>query len=132
MKFLIDESISHTVAARLRDAGHDAVHVGDLEMLGADDETVMAAALDQQRVLVSADTDFGTLLAPSGASGPSVILFRREGRRPADQAALLLANIEAFSEPSDAHFIAVIGADRIRIRPLPITRLEPLNPRRAT
>lgn len=73
-------------------------------------------------MLVSADTDFGTLLALSGAAGPSVILFRREGRRPADQAALLLANIDAFGDPSDDRFIAVVGADRIRIRALPIAR----------
>ncbi len=120
MRFLIDESVSHTVAAPMRDAGHDAVHIGDLGMLGTDDEAVMATALDQDRVLVTADTDFGALLALSGAPGPSVILFRREGRRPADQAALLIANIDAFRAPSEAHFIAVIGADRIRIRPLPI------------
>ncbi len=79
----------------------------------------MATALEQGRVLVSADTDFGALLALSGASAPSVILFRREGRRPVDQAALLIANAEAFEEPDD-HFIAVVGTDRLRIRPLPI------------
>jgi predicted nuclease of predicted toxin-antitoxin system len=120
VKFLIDESLSRSVAARLSDAGHDAVHIGDLGLLGTDDETVMATALDQDRVQVTADTDFGALLALSGAPGPSVILFRRGGRRPTDQAALLIANIEAFREPIDDHFIAVIGTDRIRIRPLPI------------
>lgn len=121
MRFLVDESISHTVARRLTEAGQDAVHVGDLEMLGADDEAVMAVCIDQDRILVSADADFGTLLALSGAPGPSVILFRREGRRPADQAALLLANIDTFDQPTDEAFIAVIGTDRIRIRPLPIS-----------
>lgn len=80
----------------------------------------MAKALDEDRILVTADTDFGTLLAMSGAPGPSVILFRREGRRPADQAALLIANGEAFKEPDD-NFIAVVGTDRIRFRPLPIS-----------
>lgn len=121
MNFLIDESLSRTVAARLGEAGHDAVHIGDLDLLGADDETVMATALEQDRVLVSAATDFGALLALSGASAPSVSLFRREGRRPADQAALLIANVEAFEEP-EGHFIAVVGTDRLRIRPLPIAR----------
>ena len=122
MKFLIDESVSHTVAQRLRDAEHDAIHIGDLGLLGTDDETVMATALDLGRVLVTADTDFGALLALSGAPGPSVILFRREGRRPTDQAALLIGNVEALRDPIDDHFIAVISADRICIRPLPISR----------
>lgn len=123
MRFLIDESISRSVAERLRDAGHDVVHIGDLGLLGADDETVMATALDQERVLVTADTDFGALLALSGAAEPSVILFRREGRRPTEQAALLIANVDAFCEPTGDHFIAVIGAGRIRIRPLPIASI---------
>ncbi|MDZ7732492.1 MAG: DUF5615 family PIN-like protein [Acidimicrobiia bacterium] len=120
MRFLIDESLSHTVAVRLAEANHDAVHIGDLGLLGADDETVMATALEQNRVLVSADTDFGALLALSGAPAPSVILFRREGRRPAGQAELLIANVEAFAQ-SKNHFIAVVGTHRLRIRPLPIS-----------
>jgi len=63
----------------LSDAGHDAVHVGDLALLGATDETVMAAALDDSRIVVSADTDFGEVLAASIAQYPSVILLRRKG-----------------------------------------------------
>lgn len=48
-----------------------------------------------ERILVSADTDFGGLLARSGASTPSVILIRRlTGRRAAEQAAIILANLD--------------------------------------
>ena len=86
---------------------------------------VLAAALEHDRVLVSADTDFGALLALSGASGPSVILFRREGRRPSDQAALLLANVDSFRDPLGDNFIAVVGRGHVRVRPLPIARRSP-------
>ena len=120
MRFLIDESLSQVVARRLTDAGHDAVHVGDVAMLGAADELVMAEARRGSRILVTADTDFGALLAVSGASDPSVILFRREGRRPEIQADLLIGNVDLFDEPTADGFIAVVGADRIRIRGLPI------------
>lgn len=120
MRFLIDESLSRTVAARLGEAEHDAVHVGDLGLLGATDDVVMAAALEGDRVLVSADTDFGTLLALTGAPGPSVVILRRGDHRPAAQASLLLANLSVFEEASGEGFIAVIDADRIRMRSLPI------------
>jgi predicted nuclease of predicted toxin-antitoxin system len=48
LKLLIDESLSARVAHLLCDAGHEAVHVGDLGLLGAPDDDVMAAARDDE------------------------------------------------------------------------------------
>jgi len=36
VRFLVDESLSARVAALLRDTGHDAVHVGDRNLFGAE------------------------------------------------------------------------------------------------
>ena len=83
LRFLIDECLSARLGVLLSDAGHDAVHVGDLGLLGGTDETVMAAALDDRRIVVSADTDFGETLAASIAQYPSVLLLRRKGRTAA-------------------------------------------------
>jgi predicted nuclease of predicted toxin-antitoxin system len=80
VRFLIDECLAQRVGELLAASGHDAVHVSDIGLLGAVDELVMAAAEADSRVVVSADTDFGGLLAKSGAKQPSVILFRREDR----------------------------------------------------
>jgi predicted nuclease of predicted toxin-antitoxin system len=61
VRFLIDESMSARVAELLVVAGHDAVYVGDLGLLGAPDTHVMVAARQSGRSVVSADTDFGEL-----------------------------------------------------------------------
>lgn len=41
MRFLIDECLSPTLATLLRDHGHDAVHLVELDSLGAPDLVVM-------------------------------------------------------------------------------------------
>ncbi|HEX7131765.1 MAG TPA: DUF5615 family PIN-like protein, partial [Iamia sp.] len=83
MRFLLDQNISPLVADLLGDAGHDAVHVRDLGLSRADDDEVLSAAADGDRILVSSDTDFGELLARSNRSTPSLVLLRRQGRRRA-------------------------------------------------
>jgi predicted nuclease of predicted toxin-antitoxin system len=75
----------------------------------------------RQRVLISADTDFGTLLARSGAASPSILLIRRlAGRRAADQSALIQANLPQVTSDLDAGAVVVLGDEWIRIRRLPI------------
>jgi predicted nuclease of predicted toxin-antitoxin system len=121
MRLLLDENLSPALSRFLIEAGHDVVHVRDRGLTSATDDVVLALAAAEGRVLISADTDFGTLLARSGATEPSVVLIRRAvGRRAAEQARLLIANLPVAKDDLEDGAVVVLGEKTLRIRRLPI------------
>lgn len=123
MKLLVDQNIARRVAALLRDAGHDAVHVAERGLSAAADDVILELARAEGRVLISEDTDFGALLVATGSDAPSFVLIRgAEPVTPDKQASLLIANLPTVAEELEAGAIVVLARGRLRVRPLPVRR----------
>lgn len=122
MRLLIDQNLARRVAMLLREAGHDAVHIGDRGLSSSEDDEILALDVAESRVLVSEDTDFGALLARSGSRLPSFVLIRAaEPLTPAEQSALLVANLPGVEGNLAAGAVVVLGRGRLRLRPSPIS-----------
>ncbi len=120
MKLLLDQGLPRSAVVLLRDAGIDAVHTGEIGLAAADDETILAGAREEGRVIVTLDADFHALLALSGAASPSVIRIRMEGLRGEALAELLRTILMDWSNELDAGAILTIQPGRIRYRHLPL------------
>ena len=125
MRFLVDQNRSPRLAQLLRQAGHDAVHTLERGLEQADDDVLLDMARDEQRIVISGDTDFGALLALARRRSPSVILFRSRHHRTAEQqVAVILEHINDLADDLTNGAVAVITDERIRVRRLPLLHNE--------
>lgn len=89
MKLLLDKNLSFRLCGMLETHGHDVVHVDDLDLGDADDDVILVRAREEERIVVSSDTDFSGLLAAERAASPSMILTRAIAKLPAREMAAL-------------------------------------------
>ena len=116
MKFLLDENLSPLHARTVRSLGHDAVSVVELGLSGADDPAVRAVAIEQDRILITLDGDFGNVLRYPPTVTPGVLRFRLH---PATEEAIdgaLRWAIARLAEMDLRGKLVVVDGHRIRIR----------------
>lgn len=122
MKLIVDNALAPSVSRRLCEAGYDSIHVRDRNMQAATDEEIFTLAEREERVIISADTDFGTLLALRSQRLPSFLLLRRQrDKTPESTATLLVSLLPKVSSDLISGAVVVVTDDRVRIRPLPVT-----------
>jgi predicted nuclease of predicted toxin-antitoxin system len=116
MRFLADENFPGSAVRSLSAANHDVVWVRT-ERPGSSDQSVLAWAAREKRIVLTFDKDFGELAYRSGLPASSgIILFRIAMPSASDAGERLAARV---AERSDwaGHF-SVIEPARVRMRPL--------------
>ncbi len=88
MNFVADESSARPVIQALREAGHDVVAIAEVAK-GATDEEVLDRALNEKRVLMTEDRDFGELVYARCRPSTGVILVRFHSRARREKPAVV-------------------------------------------
>ena len=121
MRWLLDQGLPRSTVNHLGEAGHDAIHVGDIGMAAAPDSAILARAATEQRIVVTFDSDFHSLLAASQAVSPSVIRIREEGLKGNVVAKLLIHISGRFLKDLTDGCAMSCQNREIRLRKLPIS-----------
>jgi predicted nuclease of predicted toxin-antitoxin system len=120
VNFLIDMPLSPHLAAWLEARGHDAVHALHVGLDRAPDERLLQYALEQGRVVITADLDFPRLMALARAAAPGIILVRGGANTEEEVARRLQRALERVPEAELTRSIVVLEKNRIRRRLLPL------------
>lgn len=115
MKFIVDESSGAAVAEYLRRTGHDVLAVAEV-LPQADDQDILARAVDEERIVVTNDKDFGELTFRSGQAHHGILLLRLRDESPANRVRMVQVVLEQHADQLADHF-TVATESGIRIRP---------------
>jgi predicted nuclease of predicted toxin-antitoxin system len=140
VKFLIDNALPPRVADLLVAADHEAIQFGPMECTPPATRRSWSSH-EKRDELLSADSDFGVILASQAASHPSFILFREPNVLVAeDYVAALLSSLPLLEPELYTGCVAVFRNGRLRVRKLPfsdserevrlyrVNRTQPYNP----
>lgn len=118
MRFLVDENVRESVVELLRSLGYDARSVVEALASATDDESILAYAAKEQRILITNDQDFGTLTFLGMQPSCGVILLRLQRLAVDVVHHRLQQTLLEYDDRCEGHFI-VIEDHRVRIRSLP-------------
>lgn len=116
MRFLADENCDAAVVAALRKAGHDVALVRE-RCPAAEDLVVASLALNEKRILVTEDKDFGFLAQAISAAKIGVILLRFPTRARTQLAGTVVSTVARLGSQLDGAFV-VIEPGKVRISKL--------------
>lgn len=122
MTFLLDVNMPPALGEHLKSIGHAYRWVPVCMEPTATDLAIIQEAATTGEIILTHDTDFGTLLSFFGSTKPSVVLFRIDKINADIFFALLKNNWSTISHPLEDGALIIFEEDKFRIRELPIRR----------
>jgi predicted nuclease of predicted toxin-antitoxin system len=122
MKILIDMNLSPDWVSVFSGEDIESLHwstVGDPRAL---DSEIVEYARANEYIIFTHDLDFGTILALTQSSGPSVIQVRAQDILPLNLAKTVLSILQEHRSSLEKGALIVVDETRARVRILPIQR----------
>jgi predicted nuclease of predicted toxin-antitoxin system len=120
LNILVDMNLSPDWVPVLACSGWPAVHWSNVGDPRATDRVIMDWALANHHIVFTHDLDFGTILALTHATGPSVLQVRGQDVLPAHMEKVVVAALQQHESDLAAGAIVVVDEFRRRVRVLPI------------
>ncbi|MDJ0632218.1 MAG: DUF5615 family PIN-like protein [Xenococcaceae cyanobacterium MO_188.B29] len=120
MKLLLDQGLPRSASMLLSARGINTIHVGEIGLWAAEDAEIIQKAGEEDRIIVTLDADFHSILAVKNARSPSVIRIRIERLRAKALTELLFDVISECQEELKQGAAVTVEPGRIRIRRLPL------------
>ena len=76
LRFLVDMNLPSKTVTNLQQQGWDVFRVSQVLPMDAEDSKILEFARQQNRIIITQDLDFSSLLALGGYEKPSLITFR--------------------------------------------------------
>jgi predicted nuclease of predicted toxin-antitoxin system len=119
MKFLVDMNLSPAWVEFLTNVGHDKVHWSTVGASDASDREVMDWAATHDRAALTADLDFGAILAATHRAEPSVVQIRSDDLSPSAIGTAVLTAIRQTHDELESGAILSVDPVRAWLRVLP-------------
>jgi len=119
MKFLVDECAGHHIAHWLHSQGYDTIAISETTP-GLPDDAVLLKAFTENRILITADKDFGEMIFRNKYHHKGIVLIRLEQEDFVTKIAVIGTLLNLYPHDLSGNF-TVITEKSIRI-----TRLQPL------
>lgn len=116
MRFKLDENLPTEAVALLSDAGHDAVCVLAQGLGGDQDAVIAAACTDEDRILITLDTDFADIRAYPPGESPGIIVLRLRDQRKGEVLQSIRRLSRVLHRESPHQQLWIVEEERIRIR----------------
>lgn len=117
---VVDMNLSVEWVAELTLHGWSAVHWSAVGDPSTDDAVIMAWALANRHAVFTHDLDFGTMLALTHATGPSVLQVRGQNILPEDIGPVVIAALRHYDAELAAGALVVVDLKKTRVRVLPL------------